>query len=324
MNLNDLKASVLGHAIADAMGVPVEVTSRAERLDDPVTGYRGYGTHRVPAGTWSDDTSMTLATLDSLASGLDYDDMMHCFLDWLEDAAYTATDVVFDSGVSTTQAIHKYRSGTPVMECGCDGERDNGNGSLMRIIPAAFYCKYAMPDAAPDERLDVIHKVSALTHAHVRSRLGCGIYSMVLWELLERKDKSAVKEALTKAKAYYSRKPEFAPELAAYDRVFGADFAATPESGIRSSGYVVTTLEAALWCLLNTDSYADCILRAISFGHDTDTLAAVAGGLAGILYGLEAIPQKWQDGLIRKAVIDDLCEKFLCGLRSQKADRSIQ
>lgn len=315
MNLNDLKASVLGHAIADAMGVPVEFTSRAERLADPVTGYRGYGTHRVPAGTWSDDTSMTLAALDSLAGGLDYADMMECFLDWLDNAAYTATDVVFDAGGTTTQAIRRFKRGTPAMECGSDGEHDNGNGSLMHIIPAAFYCKYAMGDATLDERMEVIHNISALTHAHPRSQLGCGIYAMVLWALLERKDKASVKEALAGAKEYYSRKPEFSPELSVYDRIFGADFAATPESEIRSSGYVVTTLDAALWCLLNTDSYADCILKAINFGRDTDTLGAVAGGLAGVLYGLEGIPQKWQDGLIRHEVIHKLCEKFAFSLR---------
>lgn len=318
MNINDLKASVLGHAIADAMGVPVEFTSRAERLADPVTGYRGYGSHNVPAGTWSDDTSMTLATLDSLAHGLDYTDMMKRFNAWLDEAAYTATDTVFDIGGTTMHAIHRFGNGIPALECGCTEDHDNGNGSLMRIIPAAFYCKYAMADASLDERTEAIHNTSALTHAHPRAKLGCGIYSIVLWALLESKDKSAVKDALAAAKEYYSRNPEFAPELSAYDRIFGADFAATPESEIRSSGYVVTTLEAALWCLLNTESYADCILQAISFGRDTDTLAAVSGGLAGILYGLEGIPQQWQDGLIRHEMIHELCEKFAFSLQEER------
>lgn len=212
MNLNDLKAAILGHAIADAMGVPVEFTAREERKADPVTDYRSYGSHGVPAGTWSDDTSMTLAALDSLAGGLDYSDMMECFLDWLDNAAYTATDVMFDVGGTTQYALHKFGRCTPAVECGSDGEHDNGNGSLMRIIPAAFYCKYALGDATLDERMAVIHNISALTHAHPRSQLGCGIYAMVLWALLERREKSAVTDALKAAKAYYSKLPTFAAE----------------------------------------------------------------------------------------------------------------
>lgn len=92
------------------------------------------------------------------------------------------------------------------------------------------------------------------------------------------------------------------------------DFALTPEKEIRSGGYVVSTLEAAIWCLLNTDSYADCVLKAVNLGHDTDTVAAVAGGLAGSLYRFDAIPQRWLDGLLHADMIYHLCDAFSSSL----------
>lgn len=311
--LDLIRAAMFGHAIADAMGVPVEFLDRAELEKDPVTDYRGYGSHPVPAGTWSDDTSMTIATLDSLAYGLDYDDMMHRFCDWKHKAKYTATGEVFDMGITTNHALSRYIKGTPALECGCCDEYDNGNGSLMRIIPAALYCKYKMPFASIEEHIDVIHKTSQLTHAHPRSVVGCGIYALILMELLSWRNKSAIRLALSKANAYYDTLPEYKGELSHYMRVFQMCDELPVEDEIKSTGYVVTTLEAALWCLLTTNSYGECILKAVNLGNDTDTVAAVAGGLAGVLYGVEGIPSEWRDGLIQNEVIDGICRSFVEG-----------
>ena len=183
--IETVKSIAYGHAVADALGVPVEFSSRQERKNDPVSDMRGYGTHPVPAGTWSDDTSMAIATLDSLAGGVNLDDMMQKFCLWKTEAAYTATNEVFDMGIATGEALFRYLKGTPALQCGCDGEYDNGNGSLMRIIPAALYCKYACADLSLDERLAIIHNVSALTHSHPRSQMGCGIYALILMELCD-------------------------------------------------------------------------------------------------------------------------------------------
>lgn len=117
-----VRSAMFGHAIADAMGVPVEFSTRSQRRCDPVTGYRGYGAHDVPAGTWSDDTSMALATIDSLAHGLDTTDMMERFCDWKLHAAYTATGVVFDMGITTSKALSQFKKGVPALSCGLDGE----------------------------------------------------------------------------------------------------------------------------------------------------------------------------------------------------------
>lgn len=309
MKLDIVRACVLGHAVADALGVPVEFSDRASLAREPVTGYLGFGAHRVPAGTWSDDTAMALATLDSLARGLDYEDMMRRFLAWWRDAAYTATDVVFDMGITTQKALLNFNRGTEPLDCGLCGDYDNGNGSLMRIIPAALYCYDRLPDEGLDRWLEIIHEVSALTHAHPRSQMACGIYCCVLWALLERRDLSAVREGINRARAFYAVDPGFAEELPYFRRLWEGDPAALPEETIRSSGYVVDTLEAALWCLLTTDSYASCVLRAVNLGSDTDTVAAVAGGLAGLLYGLEQV-EPWLPDLIRCEYADALCKAF--------------
>lgn len=309
--LDDAMAVMLGHAIGDAMGVPVEFMSRRELAENPVKRYRGYGTHNVPAGIWSDDTSMALATLDSLAHGLDYTDMMRRFCDWKTNAEYTATNEVFDMGITTNNSLCKFLHGVSPLNCGGNDEHDNGNGSLMRIIPAVLYCSYMYSDTTMDERMQIIHNVSALTHAHLRSKIGCGIYAIVMSHLLASKSKTAIRDGLLKAKSYYEKQLEFTDELEHYSRLFTAEFAELPESEINSSGYVVATLEAAVWCVLNTESYADCVLKAVNLGKDTDTVAAVAGGLAAALYGLQGIPQEWIDGFLRKEMIVELCENFV-------------
>lgn len=311
-----VKNTMYGFAVADALGVPVEFLSREELTANPVTDYRSFGSHRVPAGTWSDDTSMTLATLDSLASGLDYADIMEKFRSWVDDAAYTATNEVFDIGNTTHSAIHNFKNGKDPLTCGCCGEHDNGNGSLMRIIPAVFYIRHKMKHAPVSDKLAVIHNMSALTHGHPRSKMACGIYYFILDALLDDASKIAVKWALSCAEAYYRNEPEFASEFDRFTKLFSLEFAETPETLIRSSGYVIDTLEAAVWCLLNTDSYCECVLKAVNLGSDTDTVAAVAGGLAGCMYcgaGESGIPLEWMEKLLNNKLLDELCDQFFTG-----------
>lgn len=312
---NAIRNSIYGLAIGDAFGVPVEFTSREERERNPVADFIGYGSHDVPAGTWSDDTSMTLATLDSLAVGdPDYDDMMERFLKWLDEGEYTATGVVFDVGMSTQAALANYAAGDAWHESGMRGEYDNGNGSLMRILPAVYYAELSGRCGTDDEKLELIHNVSSLTHAHPRSLMGCGIYAFIVMELLRSPDKSAVQKGIARARAFYASKDDFSGELAVYRRILDEEmdaFARIPEDEIRSGGYVVDTLEAAVWCFLNTDSFYDCIVRAANLGSDTDTVAAVAGGLAGLVYDdLSFLKEK----LVSRDYLEAICEKFIATL----------
>lgn len=299
---------ILGIAVADAMGVPAEFKSRKTLKQKPVTGYTGYGTHPVPAGTWSDDTSMVLASLDSLSYGTSYEDMMERFCDWKNSAEYTATGEVFDMGISTHEALCRYEAGTAALECGCAGEYDNGNGSLMRIAPAVLYCRRYMAEKSTEEHIELIHNVSALTHSHKRSQVGCGIYYFLMMSILDSKCKGGIAEGLANARSFYGNLPGFKEELTHYARIFDEHFAGLDEDEIRSTGYVTHTLEAALWCLLNSESYEECVLKAVNLGEDTDTVAAVAGGLAAALY--DDIPDEWTEGLISREMISEICRKF--------------
>jgi len=306
-----LKSAVLGHATGDALGVYAEFVQREKLKKEPVKDMLGYGSFDVPAGTWSDDTSMTLATLDSLKYGLDYSDIMERFLLWVNEGKYTPYGEVFDIGATTRKAIGLYSNGTPALLCGFKSEYDNGNGSLMRMIPAAFYCFYKMKKGAAYENvIETIHSISALTHAHARSQTACGIYCTAVFSLIERKSKEAVLEGIKEAEKYYSKKSGFKEELINFSRIFEPDFAKTPENLIKSTGYIVDTLEAALWCFLNTDEYDECVLKAVNLGGDTDTIAAIAGGMAGTLYGYKNINKKWLEKLAKSAYIKKLCDEF--------------
>jgi len=278
---DQILGGILGLAVADAVGVPVEFQSRESLRLNPVTDMKGYGTYNQPPGTWSDDTSLTLCLLDSLANkGIDYADIMKRFLSWLDEGEYTPYGEVFDVGIATRKALQRFRNGNAPLECGGTSEQDNGNGSLMRILPLAFYLHTFGGNLTLDEAFDVIHNVSSLTHAHKRSQIACGIYLIVADCLLVESDlKKAVDSNLEKASACYGNKKEYTEDFKHYKRLFDMDFAKLPEKKIKSSGYVVDTLEASLWCLLNADNYRDCVLRAVNLGEDTDTVAAVAGGL---------------------------------------------
>lgn len=296
---------MLGHAVADALGVPVEFCYGEELAENPVAEMLGYGTHPVPAGSWSDDTSMSLCTLDSLAKGeIDYDEIMCNFGKWYYDNDFTPTGEMFDIGGTCSDAIHNYhKENCSYRDCGIDDECSNGNGSLMRIHPFVLYTHYKMMSVKEWE--PIIFEASALTHAHERSKLACGIYAYILLQLLAAPNIGAVEIALKRAEENY-RDHE---EIAHYGRMFKPDFAKLEANEIRSSGYVVDTLEAAVWCLLTTDSYKDCVLKAVNLGDDTDTVAAVAGGLAGAMYGYEAIPVEWRNTLIKREYIEAMCER---------------
>lgn len=318
-DINKYKAAILGLIVGDALGVPVEFKSRRNMKDDPITDMIGYGTHNQPAGTWSDDSSMVIATMEWLGemkdNQLDYALLMDKFSNWLMCGDYTPYGEVFDCGISTSRAIMNYGKGIEPLECGGKAGWENGNGSLMRILPAALYWSEGL--ATEDMKgKEVIFDLSALTHGHMRSKMACLIYSKLIADLLCNPDKDKmeiVEKSISICKKYFdsSDDEEVLAEKETFARLWNTStFAGLGEEHIKSSGYVVDTLEAAIWCLLNTDNYKDCVLKAVNLGEDTDTVGAVAGGLAGLYYGSETIPKEWMDVLPRKDWITELIEKM--------------
>ena len=296
---------MFGHAVGDALGVPVEFCKRDVLEQNPVTNMIGFGTYDVPAGCWSDDTSMSLCALESLSKGMiDYDDIMRNFGKWYYDEEFTADGEVFDVGCTCLAAIFNYIDlGLSANKCGAKNERANGNGSLMRIHPFVLYAFYNRINNSDFTKM--IIEASSLTHAHPISTDGCTIYAYVLRSLLDNPAKESIYRGLN-AVAYDDI---YYPPNAHYNRLLESDIAAVNPSGIKSTGYVVDSLEAALWCVLTTDSYKECVLKAVNLGGDTDTIAAIAGSLAGAIYGFNSIPDNWINILKRKDYIDAMCQR---------------
>ena len=311
--MKNIYDSIIGLVIGDALGVPVEFKTRTEIAKTPVISMQGYGTHNQPMGVWSDDTSLTLALLDSIiqCKTINYIDIMDKFSAWLLYGEYTALGEVFDVGNATSKAIMNYGRGVEPIKCGGVSEYENGNGSLMRILPLAFYlCKHEELDF--DDQMLLIHNVSSLTHRHIISLVGCGIYIMIAKNLISERSsfKESIRGGIQEAFDFYDRFPEY-DTTHCYDRLRSLDqFEKLPDNQIYSSGYVVHTLEAAIWCLLNTSSYKQCVLKAVNLGDDTDTVGAVTGGLAGIYYGTESIPKEWTDVIIKREYIKGLCDEL--------------
>lgn len=302
MSKNKILDGVLGLCVGDALGVPVEFMFRDDLEISPVTGMTGYGTHDQPPGTWSDDTSMTLCLLDSLQYGYNLDDIADRFVKWATEGLWTAHGEVFDIGIATSKSIGKLSKGVSPRESGLRGERDNGNGALMRILPLSFYLR----ETSSEELIQKVTEVSSITHAHRISVVSCIFYVKYTIELLNGKDKlKAYKDTITFIKPLIKDTKGL---LLKFSRILSGDIHQLNEQQIESSGFVIHTLEASLWCFLNSNSYRETVLKAVNLGDDTDTTAAVAGGLAGIYYGIENIPKNWIACLARKTDIEELCE----------------
>lgn len=308
---NPLQTILLATATADALGVPVEFKPRAYLKANPVTDMLEFGTHHQPKGTWSDDTSLMLCLAESIIEGLDINQLALKFIAWKNDNLWTPHGWVFDIGIGTRIAIERLEKGEQPELAGGFEEMDNGNGSLMRILPLVLYTK----DLGRDERYYWTKKISSLTHAHVRSVMACFYYLEFAKKILEGKDKFQVYLELQKEITTYFENLEINPlEIQKFNRLLKEDITNIEEDNINSSGYVIDTLEASIWCILTTSSYKEAVLKSVNLGQDTDTTAAVTGGLAGLIYGIESIPQEWLKVLVRKEDIIQLGENYMINL----------
>lgn len=226
---------------------------------------------------------------------------------------YSTFGEVFDIGNSTRQALYRYSQGTAPLKCGAYKDYDNGNGSLMRILPVLFYLQTNFGKDFQNHRqaFEIIHNISPLTLGHKRSHIACGIYISVALRLnIDDKLECAVSQGIKKARDFYRQDITYQNELSHFQRLEKSDFKDLDEAEINSGGYVVNTLEATLWCLLNTDNYQSCVLKAVNLKEDTDTTAAVVGGLAGLKYGDSDICKKWLQVLAKKAYIENLSNQL--------------
>ncbi|SFW78250.1 ADP-ribosylglycohydrolase family protein [Chitinophaga sancti] len=299
-----IKSALLGLAVGDALGVPVEFQSRDTLAKHPVTSMRAYGSHNQAAGTWSDDSSLTFCLAETLAKGYELQDLANRFINWRDHAYWTPHGHVFDIGNTTNTAIYLLSQGTPPTQAGEDTEDSNGNGSLMRILPLLFYIK----DLDIHARYQHVRDVSSLTHRHIRSIACCFIYLEIALHILKGEQPAAAYlNAITDVNKYFSEQALMdQQELEILAPILSGSLIDKTIDDIHGTGYVVRTLEAAIWLLIHTNSYAEAVLTAVNLGNDTDTTAAVTGGIAGLHYGWEEIPAEWLNILAGKERIENL------------------
>lgn len=310
-----ITVGLIGSIVGDALGVPVEFNSRVRLSADPVKGMRGHGTHQQPPGTWSDDSSMMLCLVESLLErGYNPEDIGQRFVQWSEHGYWTPYGVVFDIGGTTHKSIARLMEGFPAINAGLDDAYSNGNGSLMRILPAALY----FADEKQDTLLKTVSEISCITHAHPISQIACCIYSLFAVHLLKGENPfEAYQKTCEESRQIFNTTAREQAQRY-FARVLDGNLAAIPEQEIQSGGYVVHTLEASIWCLLQHHTFQETVLAAVNLGDDTDTTAAVAGGLAGIIYGRDAIPDEWVQSLARVEEIEDLLQRFAFKVINEK------
>ncbi|MFZ4462507.1 MAG: ADP-ribosylglycohydrolase family protein [Bacteroidales bacterium] len=307
-----IKSSIIGFAIGDALGVPYEFSHREERKLNPVTKLIGGGYWRQPVGTWSDDSSMVFCTMESLCTGYDLSDMGLKFHQWIYENYWTPHGKVFDKGNQTLFAIERinklieYGEQIAPMPQSMANARENGNGSLMRILPMAFYLK----NKPIKDHFKIIWDVSAMTHPHIRSAIACMFYTEFAIELLNGLKKEEAYRNAQKVTLEYSPILSKPKELTLFNRILNDEIWNYPEESIKSGGYVIDSIEACFWCVMNSHDYSETVLKAVNLGGDTDTIAALAGGLAGLVYGFDQIPEDWINLLVKKEDILQLCERF--------------
>ncbi|MDU0076589.1 ADP-ribosylglycohydrolase family protein [Bacillus sp. IS1] len=296
--------TILGGIVGDALGVPVEFKDR--NLE--VNGMTGYGTYNQPPGTWSDDSSLTLCLIENLIEENGEIELMEKFTSYREDGYWTPHGHMFDIGRTTDEAIERFLKEKNVRQCGGITEFDNGNGALMRISPLVFIlCN----EKDFTTRKREIERWAELTHAHPRSTLACIVYIQFLIHLFNNNTPARAFERATETcRSELSKDIKYRDELVHYRRVFDQSILDAKKEDIISDGYVVHSLEAALWCFFKHTNYRDAVLEAVNLGGDTDTIAFLTGTLAGMCYEINSIPEEWINTLTRKQDILDLCERF--------------
>ncbi|MCJ7710828.1 MAG: ADP-ribosylglycohydrolase family protein, partial [Chloroflexi bacterium] len=280
-----LAGAVWGHLVGDAVGVPYEF-GPARPADTVVFG--ATGAHHQPPGTWSDDGALMLALLDSLldtndgrADGFDLDDQGLRALAWQRDGAYTPDgDGLFDIGGATSEAMRRLAAGVSAVDAGPSGEHDCGNGSLMRILPVALVGR----DLPPAQLISRAHLASRVTHGHPRCQVACAVYCVAVVGLLHGEaPEAALEEAFAENERLYLDERGYEAHLAALEELRGW----RRRSG---SGFVVDAFWSAWDAFAGAADYPDAVRRAVAYGNDTDTTAAIAGGLAGARWGWAGIP----------------------------------
>lgn len=306
VNSNRIKGGIIGLLVGDALGVPYEFHARQEipTLDEiefePPAWFRRAHAGVAP-GTYSDDGAQALILLDSLleCGRFDAAHFAKGLIDWYDKGFMAVGGVVFDVGIQTANAIRELKMGVKPLLAGGFDEYSNGNGSLMRVLPLALW-----HTGADSELIADAFDQSSVTHGHPRARICCAIYCLWARRILQ----NAADPWKSAVETFCEIFPEDTLERTEFEtRIFPPN----SEYDIKGGGYVVDSLRAARWLCAENDSYEKTVKAAIALGDDTDTTAAIAGGIAGLIHGCGSIPARWRENLRGREIYEPLIEKLI-------------
>ena len=305
-----LLGALYGLLIGDAMGVPYE--NKKDHEMPPANLIVDYvppkeyikKTRDVPPGVWSDDGAQSLCLLSSLLekNKLDLDDFGKKLVAWQEDGYMTPNNRAFGIGKTSLVAIGRLVNGMSPQESGLSAEKDNGNGSLMRALPLALWHQ-----GSDEELIELAHDQSKITHAHPRSQICCALYCLWAKNIIHNKISPWEFATFKLIEYYVDNKPEYLEELM-------TNIKPLEQHQSNGSGYVVDCLMTAKNIISTETSYVNIIKKSILIGNDTDTTACVAGGIGGLIYGIESIPRQWMEDLQGRAIVSDLAIELLTAL----------
>ena len=306
-NLN--KDILLGTAIGDALGLPIQFLEREVVAKNPITTMEGLDQFNVPAGTWSDNTSLSFCLAESLCNGYDLNDIINKFTKWMYEDYWTPANETFDINyINYFTIVNLGNNGSPHI-AGIDNKRGNSDGSLMRILPLVPY----ILNMEEEKKFRIIKEISSLAYRRPRSILACIALCEFAIQYINSQSIEKAYQAMQQTILQLLKKEMFIEEDIPFKRLVGLsyeEFKNIELKDIRSTGYVIDTLEASLWCVFNTTNYKDAVLKAVNLGDDTDTVGAITGGLAGIIYGYDTIPSEWLEVLAKKDDIIELADKL--------------
>jgi ADP-ribosylglycohydrolase len=300
--------ALIGLAVGDALGAAVEFM--APGTFAPVTGFRGGGPHGLAPGEWTDDTSMALALADSLGSaGWDLADQARRYLAWWRLGEYSVNGRCFDIGTATRAALGRIAAGTPADQGGDTADSSSGNGSIMRLAPVPMrYLDLFPGDVAALTRYAA--ESSAPTHRSPKCLSACRYLALVLAALMQGLDRDDVLSPDWPLLAELHAIEPLAPAILDVAR---GSYRRKEAPAIRGSGYVVESLEAALWAFHRAPTFRDAVLAAVNLGDDADTTGAICGQLAGAYFGRDGIPDEWRASLAGRerleGAVDSACRR---------------
>ncbi|MFN9373325.1 MAG: ADP-ribosylglycohydrolase family protein [Planctomycetaceae bacterium] len=294
------RGTLLGLAVGDALGAAVEFQSRGSF--QPVTGYRDGGPHGLEKGEWTDDTSMALALADSIATaGWDLNDQASRYAEWWQTGKYSVNGHCFDIGLATRSALARFAATGNALTSGDRSERASGNGSIMRLAPVPIRFGHLYHDQLADySRL--AEESSWPTHSSEQCVSACRYLATVLAALIQGEPRDDI---LSPDWPRLRQLNAIQPLHPLIQEIAEGSFRRKPPEAIRGTGWVVNSLEAALWAFHSADSFEAAVLKGVNLGDDADTTGAICGQLAGACWGETGIPESLRSGLARKDMLED-------------------